>query len=74
MVANCQMACKNKYVVSMQDTSEINLSSHSRLINKDSSIGTTNAKGDKGLGVLLHPSLVVDAYDCVPYGYADVKV
>ena len=74
MVANCQVACKDKYVVCLQDTSEINLRSHSRRINKDSSIGTTNAKGDKGLGFLLHPSLVVDAYDCVPYGYADVKV
>lgn len=74
LVTNCKMACRGKYVVCLQDTTEINLSSHSRRIKKDSYIGTTNAKSDKGLGFLLHPSLVVDAADCTPYGYADIKV
>lgn len=74
LVSNCQMACSGKYVVCLQDTTEINLSSHSRRIKKDSYIGTTNAKSDKGLGFLLHPSLVVDAANCIPYGYADIKV
>ena len=74
LVTNCKMACRGKYVVCLQDTTEINLSSHSRRIKKDSYIGTTNAKSDKGLGFLLHPSLVVDAFNCVPYGYADIKV
>ena len=41
LVTNCQMACKGRLVVCIQDTSEINLSSHSRRINKDEFIGTT---------------------------------
>lgn len=74
LVSNCRMACRNKYVVCIQDTTEINLSSHSKRIKKDSYIGTTNAKNEKGLGFLLHPSLVLDATECIPYGYSDVKV
>ena len=72
--SNCKAACSGKYVVCIQDTTEINLSSHSNRIKKDSDIGTTNAKNEKGLGFLLHPSLVLDAAECIPYGYADIKV
>jgi hypothetical protein len=72
--ANCKAVCRGKYVVCIQDTTEINLSNHSNRIKKDSDIGTTNAKNEKGLGFLLHPSLVLDAAECIPYGYADVKV
>ena len=72
--ANCEAACAGKYVVCIQDTTEINLISHSKRINKDAFIGTTNAKNDKGLGFFIHPSLVVDAVTCVPYGYADIKI
>lgn len=72
--ANCQSACRGKYVVCIQDTTEINLSSHSNRIKKDAHIGTTNALNNKGLGFLLHPSLVVDAWECIPYGYVDIKV
>jgi Transposase DNA-binding len=74
LVTNCQMACKGKMVVCIQDTSEVNLSSHSRRINKDGYIGTTNANKNLGLGFFIHPSLVVDAETCVPYGYADIKI
>ena len=72
--ANCKAACQGKYVVCIQDTTEINLSSHSNRIKKDCYIGTTNAKNKKGLGFLLHPSLVLDAAEGIPYGYADIKV
>lgn len=74
LATNCKAACRGKYVVCLQDTTEINLSSHSNRIKKDAYIGTTNAKNDKGLGFLLHPSLVLDAVEGVPYGYADIKV
>lgn len=74
LVTNCRKACKGKQVVCIQDTTEINLSSHSKRIKKDNYIGTTNAKSDRGLGFFLHPSLVLDATDCTPYGYADIKV
>lgn len=72
--ANCIAACKGKYVVCIQDTTEINLSSHSNRIKKDNDIGTTNAKNTKGLGFMLHPSLVLDASSGIPYGYADIKI
>jgi hypothetical protein len=72
--ANCKAACKGKYVVCIQDTTEINLSSHNNRIKKDEYIGTTNANNVKGLGFLLHPSLVLDATEGTPYGYADIKV
>lgn len=72
--SNCKAACKGKYVVCIQDTTEINLSNHRKRIRKDDYIGTTNSKGDKGLGFLLHPSLVLDAINGTPYGYADIKV
>lgn len=71
---NCKRACKGKYLVCIQDTTEINLSSHSNRLKKDAYIGTTNAKADKGLGFLLHPSLVLDGTQGIPYGYADIKV
>ena len=74
MLTNCKAACHGKYVVCIQDTTEINLSSHSNRIKKDGDIGTTNANNNKGLGFLLHPSLVLDALEGTPYGYADIKV
>jgi hypothetical protein len=74
MINNCRSACQGKYVVCIQDTTEVNLSSHSGRIKKDGFVGTTNANKDKGLGFFLHPSLVVDAQHCIPYGYADIKV
>jgi hypothetical protein len=74
LLTNCKAACNGKFVVCIQDTTEINLSSHSNRIKKDTDIGTTNAKNKKGLGFLLHPSLVLDATSGIPYGYADIKV
>ena len=74
LVANCRNACRGRFVVCLQDTTEINLSSHSRRVKKDEYIGTTNAKNDNGLGFFLHPSLVVDAARCIPYGYSDIKI
>ena len=71
---NCKAASSGNYVVCIQDTTEINLSSHSNRIKRDDYIGTTNATNKKGLGFLLHPSLVLNAFDGTPYGYADIKV
>lgn len=72
--SNCRAACQGKFVVCIQDTTEINLSNHRNRIKKDSFIGTTNVKGDQGLGFMLHPSLVLDAHQGIPYGYSDIKV
>jgi hypothetical protein len=72
--SNCRAASAGKYVVCIQDTTEINLSSHRNRIAKDDYIGTTNANAEQGLGFMLHPSFVLDASSGVPYGYADVKI
>jgi hypothetical protein len=74
MSVNCQSSCLDKYVVCIQDTTEINMSNHRNRIRKDDFIGTTNANGQQGLGFMLHPSLVLDAQTGTPYGYADVKI
>lgn len=74
LAANCTQACRGKYVVCIQDTTEVNLSSHAGRLKKDEFIGTTNALNSKGLGFLLHPSLVLDAQQGIPYGYSDVKL
>lgn len=74
LVANCSSACRGRYVVCLQDTTEINLSAHQRRIQRDDSLGTTNAKNDLGLGFFVHPSLVVDAVEGTPYGYSAIKV
>jgi hypothetical protein len=74
MVTNCRSACRGRFVVCLQDTTEINLSRHSRRLKKDGSIGTTNAKNEQGLGFFVHPSLVVDAEQGIPYGYSDVRL
>lgn len=74
MLFNCRTACSGKVVLCIQDSTEINLSSHKGRIKKDDYIGTTNANRDIGLGFFLHPSLVVDAQTGTPYGFADVRV
>lgn len=73
MSSNCIACCVDKTVLCIQDTSEVNLYNHKNRIKKDEFIGTTNAaKG--GIGFLLHPSFVVDAYNFIPYGFSDVKM
>jgi len=68
MSNRCAMAVKNRVVLSIQDTTEINLYNHKNRIKQDDSIGVTNA-AKNGLGFMLHPSLVVDATNCFPYGF-----
>lgn len=69
----CAKGVKGKVVLSIQDTSELNLYNHKNRISKDGSVGTTNAPKN-GLGFFIHPSLVVDAATCFPYGYCDIRV
>ena len=73
MSKRCASAVKGKAVLIFQDTTEINLYNHKNRIKHDGSIGLTNA-AENGLGFMLHPSLVVDAMDCFPYGYCDVHI
>lgn len=69
----CAGAVKGKVVLSIQDTSEINLYNHKNRIKHDKFIGVTNA-AINGLGFMVHPSLVVDAVNGFPYGFCYVHL
>jgi len=73
MSQRCAAAVKDRTVLIFQDTTEINLYNHKNRIRHDDSIGVTNA-AEHGLGFMLHPSVVVDAVSCFPYGYCDVHI
>lgn len=73
MSDRCAAIVKGKVVLSIQDTTEINLYNHKNRIKHDGSIGVTNAPKN-GLGYMLHPSLVVDAVSCFPYGFSHVHL
>ena len=73
ITTRCASAVKGKAVLSIQDTSEINLYNHKNRIKYDGSIGNTNAPGN-GLGFMIHPSLVIDAVSFFPYGFCDVEI
>jgi hypothetical protein len=73
MAYNSQSGVKDRPVLCIQDSSEINLYHHRNRIKKDSFIGVTNAS-ESGLGFFIHPSLVLDAETFMPYGFSDVKV
>ena len=73
MSERCAANVKGKVVLSIQDTSEINLYNHKNRIKHDDTIGVTNAPKN-GLGYMIHPSLVVDAVNCFPYGFSHVHL
>ena len=52
--------CKNRIVLAIQDTSEINLTSHRNRLKPNTGLGRLDdAKGN--IGFKLHPTLAVDA-------------
>jgi hypothetical protein len=73
MVNRCAKVCKGKVVLSIQDSSEINLSNHSNRIAYDESIGPINDNYD-GIGFKIHQSFVIDAYSWYPYGYSGIDI
>lgn len=73
MTFNCKACVKDRPVLCIQDTSEINLYNHKNRVKKDDSIGLTNASFG-GLGFFIHPSFIVDAETLMPYGFSDIKI
>lgn len=73
MTQRCGRLCQDKVVLSIQDSSEINLSRHRGRLRPEESIGPTH-DSYAGLGFHIHPSLVVDAYSYYPYGYSGIEV
>ena len=73
MSERCAAAVKDRVVLSIQDTTEINLGRHNNRIKHDQSIGPINDSFN-GIGFKIHPSLVVNAYTYYPYGYSAVHL
>jgi hypothetical protein len=73
MVQRNAVSCRNKVVLAIQDTTEINLGRHNNRIKHDQSIGPINDSFN-GIGFKIHPSLVVNAYTYYPYGYSAVHL
>lgn len=68
----CGSRAAGKVVLSIQDTTEINLTAHSGRLKKGSGIGGIDDA--KGMGFKLHPSFVVDASTCFPLGFSDIRI
>ncbi len=73
MSANCANCVRDRPVLCIQDTSEVNLYNHRNRIKKDAYIGTTNATFG-GLGFHIHPSFVLDAESFMPYGFSTIRI
>ncbi len=65
--------CKNRIVLAIQDTSEINLTSHINRLKPNTGLGRLDdAKGN--IGFKLHPTLAVDADTLNPLGFATLHL
>lgn len=73
MSLRCSYAVKNRIVLCIQDTTEINLVRHAGRLKTNSGLGPIDAV-KKGIGFKIHPCLVVDAETCFPYGYAGIEL
>ena len=69
----CGKLTKGKIVLSIQDTTEVNLFRHTNRIDKSSGVGDI-ADSRGGIGFMIHPSLVIDALSCFPLGFSDIKM
>jgi hypothetical protein len=73
LAQRCGKLTKDKIVLSIQDTSEVNLSAHANRLKKNSGLGDID-DNRSGIGFKLHPSLVIDAMSCVPLGFSDIRI
>jgi hypothetical protein len=73
LTSRCGKMSKDRVVLSIQDTSEINLSAHSGRIDANSGLGGID-DNQGGIGFKLHPSFVVDAGTCFPIGFSDIRI
>ncbi len=73
ITARCRKNSKDKIVLSIQDTTEINLSAHKGRINKSSGVGDID-DNKNGIGFKLHPSFVIEAESCFPIGFSDIHI
>lgn len=64
---------KGRHLLCIQDTCEVNLSSHKGRLNQDSGLGRSD-KSDTGHCFKLHPGLVLDVQGLNPLGFSHIKV
>jgi hypothetical protein len=69
----CSASVAGKIVLAIQDTTEINLSSHYNRLDKSSGIGSLDSAYAGQLGFKVHPSLVLDAYNGFPLGFSEIR-
>lgn len=72
LTKRCSRQVAGKVVLSIQDTTEVNLTSHKGRLKPQTGLGGID--DSKGIGFKLHPSLVVDAETCFPLGFSSIKM
>lgn len=64
---------KDRHLLCIQDTSEVNLTAHDSRITNKSNLGRLDY-AKYALGFKIHPAFVVDANQLSPLGFADIKL
>ncbi|WP_345027146.1 transposase DNA-binding-containing protein, partial [Flavivirga jejuensis] len=64
---------EGRHLLCLQDTCEVNLSSHKRRLNENSGLGRSD-KSDTGHCFKIHPGLVLDVQGLNPLGFSHIKV
>ena len=72
MATRCNEQVIGRHVLSIQDTTEVNLTSHRSRLKQGSGIGPLG--NSECIGFFMHPSLVIDADMYHLLGFADVKI
>jgi len=70
----CSASAEGKVVLAIQDTTEINLSSHYNRLNKNSGVGSLDKARTDQVGFKVHPSLVLDAFNGFPLGFSEIRL
>lgn len=72
LISRCSSQVKGKVVLAIQDTTEVNLTTHKGRLQSHTGLGGID--DSKGIGFKLHPSLVVDAQTCFPLGFSSIRM
>lgn len=63
----------NRHVLCLQDTTEVNLTSHDKRIKDKTGLGRLDSP-DYALGFKMHPAFVLDGEQLTPLGFSDIKL
>ena len=68
---HCEQQVEGRHILSISDTSEINLESHRGRL-KSEGLGVVG--NNKDVGLFIHPTLAVDAENGFPLGLSNVQL